>query len=106
VAYFDQAYSGKVTAAGTLTIKIRPTGRQTWTVRQVSTSMTTAPTGAACFVKKNGNPISPLVATGDVADGEPPIRIAAVDTMTVEWSGCTSGDTGTVLIVGDDGTRG
>lgn len=104
MAYGDLAYSGVVTASGTLVITIKPTGRQIWTVNQVSTSLTTAPIGAQCFLKKNGNPVTPLIATGDVADGSPPVVLRPNERMTVEWSGCTAGTVGEVFILYDDGT--
>jgi hypothetical protein len=101
--YGDLALSGKVTAAGTLTITIKPTGRQTWTVNQVSISMTTAPIGATCYLKKNGVIVTPMVASGDAAGGDPPVVVRLVDKLTVEWAGCTSGVVGTVLVIYDDG---
>lgn len=109
----DQQYTAVATAAGTCTVTIRPTGRQTWTVGQVSVQMATATTGppvvagatasTRCGVYKNGFLISPLVATGDAASNPPPVMLQPADTMTVVWTGAQSGAQGRVMIIYDDG---
>jgi hypothetical protein len=99
----DNAYSARVTAAGTATIEIRPFASQVWTVTQVSTEYRTAPTGATSGLRKNGNQITVLIATGDVADGVPSTILRPGDVMTVNWAGCTPGDTVKAFAYYDDG---
>lgn len=101
--YGDLPLSGIVKSDGTLTITIKPTGRQTWTVSQVSINMQSAPIGATALLKKNGALITPMVATGDAAGGDPAIDVRPAEKLTVEWAGCTAGQTGTVLVIYDDG---
>jgi hypothetical protein len=109
----DAQYTALANAAGTCTITIRPTGRQTWTVGQVSVQMATAATGppavlgatasTRCGVYKNGFLISPLVATGDAASNPPPVVLYPADTMTVVWTGAQAGAQGRAMIIYDDG---
>jgi hypothetical protein len=93
-------YSAKIGAGGTGTATIQ-TGhaRQTWDVQQVSVELPAAPIGATCVLRKNGYLVTPLIATGDVADGSPPVTLQPTDTLTVEWAGCTNGTVGKVLLV-------
>lgn len=99
----DNAYSATVAADGTATITIRPFASQVWTVNQVSTEHLTAPAGATSALRKNGNLITVLIATGDVADGTPPVILRPGDVMTVGWAGCTPGQTVKAYILYDDG---
>ena len=91
-------YSKIVGAAGTAVITVRPPGRQIWTVTQVSNEMENAPSGAVCNLRKNGNLVTPLVATGDAATGDPPVILLPSDVMTVEWASCTQGLVGRAII--------
>lgn len=93
----DVADSGVVTAAGTLTVSLRPPNSATWEVTQVTTEMPTAPAGALCTMRKNGNKITDLIATGDAAGGDPSVVLRQTDTLTVEWTQCTPGDVGQVF---------
>jgi hypothetical protein len=105
VAYGDLPITGVVPASGTLRIEIRPTGRQTWVVSQITVSMLTAPAGALCQVYKNSSVVVPLLqAIGDTASGDPPITLRHNETMAVVWTGATAGDVGSVFVVYDDGT--
>ena len=104
MAYGEQTITGRVASTGALTLTVKPTGRQTWIVSQVSISMTTAPFGALCNLKKNGVIVTPMIASGDAAGGDPPVQLRYNERLTVEWTGATSGDVGTALIIYDDGT--
>ena len=102
--YADLPQTGIVAANGTLKLVLKPQGRQTWTVSQVSNTMLNAPANATCFVKKNGVAISPLVPNSDAASGDPAIQVRYVENMSVEWANCTPGAIGQVLWIYDDGT--
>jgi hypothetical protein len=100
----DDALSVTVDAAGLATARIQTGSKfQTWTVSQVSVEMPSAPIGSTCWLRKNGAPITPLIATGDAASGDPPIILRPGETMTVEFAGCTPGDVGNIFLVYDDG---
>jgi hypothetical protein len=86
----------------TVTIKV-DNGLDRWTVTQVSLELPAAPSGATCYVRKNGYPISPAVPTGDTVAGDPPVILDPADKLTVEWAGCTPGIAGKVLVFYDDG---
>lgn len=101
--YGEVGLSAVATAGGTATITIR-SGRQRWTVSQVSTEMINAPSGSTCVMRKNGNIITTLVANGDVAGGDPPIEIGPGDSLTVVWSSVTPGQVGKATVIYDDGT--
>jgi len=102
----DQAYSVTVTAGGTAVLAIQTDSRfHTWTVSQVSVEMPTAPIGATCWLRKDGAPVSPIIPTGDAVSGEPPVILRPGQTLTVEWAGCTPGDTGQVWVSYDDGVQ-
>ena len=97
----DAQYAETVDAGGRATVKIWPGNLDAWTVSQVSVEMRTAPVGATCELRKNGAFVSPLIPTGDVAGGDPPVTVSPSDRLTVEWVGCTPGDVGGVFIVYD-----
>lgn len=104
MAQTDTRMTSQVTAAGIALIEFRvANGIGTWKVQQVSTEMGTAPIGATCEIRKNGAPVTPMIATGDVAGGDPPVTLLAQDVMTIRWAGCTPGDVGTATIFYDDG---
>lgn len=88
----SESYTAIVTASGTALITIAPRNQLvTWRVTQVSAQQATAPIGAVCTLAHNGGFVSYLVATGDVADGNPPLDVIPGDTLTVTWTGCTPG---------------
>lgn len=104
MAYADMALSDQVAADGTAVVPIRvSTGIGQWTVTQVSTDMSTAPIGSTCELRKNGNMVTPMISTGSVAGGDPPVVINAADVLTVSWAGCTPGDVAKVFVIYDDG---
>lgn len=89
---FDRDFSATVTAAGVATITVTPTKNVPWNITQVSAELPTAPSGATCYLRKNGSFITLLIAQGDVADGNPPVFLRPGDRMTVEWANCTPGE--------------
>lgn len=102
----DRPYSGTVLANGTLAIPVVPTSSATWEVTQVSTEMPTAPSGSLSIIRKNGLKVTDMISTGDVAGGDPPIILRQSDKMTIEWTGCTPGDIGTVGVFYNQYPRG
>lgn len=105
MASAETPYSQLVGVAGTATINVRVLGGiQTWTITQVSVEEPNAPAGATCELRKNGNLISPLIPTGDVAAGDPPVKLRPGDTMTLVWTGCTAGSVAKAFVMYDDGT--
>lgn len=88
-------------AVATITTRTR---FQTWTVSQVSVEMPGAPIGASCSLRHDGALVTPLIPTGDSASGEPPVTLRPGEKLTVEFAGCTAGQTGTVYYIYDDGT--
>lgn len=95
-------YGATVAPGGTATVEIFPTGTIAWDVTQVSVRMRNAPAGAACELLVNGVFETFLVASGDAAVTPPPILLQPGDRITVAWTSCTPGDTGTVLIHYDE----
>lgn len=91
--------------AGTATVNIVTNGVDTWTISQVSVEMATAPAGALCVLRKNGYLITPLIATGDAATGDPPMRLLPSDAATVVWTGVAPGAVGKVALIFDDGRQ-
>ncbi len=88
----DQAYSQAVGANGVATIQIKVTnGISRWIISQVSAELPSAPAGATCELRKNTNLVTPMIATGDTAGGEPPVDLLGSDVLTVTWTGCTPG---------------
>jgi len=100
----DRSFSATVDAAGRATITITPTKGRPWIVSQVSTELDGAPSGAAAFLRKNGNLVTVMVAAGDVADGAPSIPLQVGDRMTVEWTGCTAGQVAKATAFFEEGT--
>lgn len=104
MAQDTRSYTAAVAAGGTATATIRvQDGINTWTVNQVSIEMANAPVGATAELRYNGRLVTPMIPTGDVADGSPPVILRPADTLTVEWAGCTPGDVGAALVFYDDG---
>lgn len=104
MAYADMALSAQVAADGTAMITVRVSnGIGRWTVTQVSTEMGSAPIGSTCELRKNGSMVTPMIATGDVAGGDPPVVLNAADALTVSWAGCTPGDVASAFVIYDDG---
>jgi hypothetical protein len=88
---FDKGYSAATDAAGAATVTVRPRSSSGMLVKQVATEVLTAAGGTVsggglCKIKKNGWLVTPVVATGDAAGGDPPIYFGPTDVMTVEWT--------------------
>jgi hypothetical protein len=94
-------YSVIAKADGTAVVEIRSDGLWKWVVAQVSTEMPQAPIGALCYLRRNTYPVTPMIPTGSVASGEPPVEIGPGDVMTVEWTGLTPGISGRVTVFYD-----
>jgi hypothetical protein len=104
MAYGEIARYGIVAADGTLSISISPGARtRGWTVQQISVDMPAAPIGAVCKVTKSGFLVTYVIATGDTAGGDPPVRLQGTETLTVSWTGCTPGAAGAIFAIYDDG---
>jgi hypothetical protein len=104
MALDEKTFTPVVGSDGKATVSVRVTnGIDTWTVQQVSLEMPAAPAGAAAWVRKNGYPVSPAVATGDTVADAPPVLLRPSDVLTVEWTGCTVGISGKVVVSYDDG---
>lgn len=100
----DTRMTGQVDAGGVALIEFRvANGIGTWKVQQVSTEMSSAPIGSTCEIRKNGAFVTPMIATGDVAGGDPPVTLLGTDVLTIRWAGCTPGDVGAATIFYDDG---
>lgn len=95
--------SPPASAGGIATVTIKTNGYDTWTISQVSVEMATAPVGSTCALRQNGYLVTPLIATGDAATGDPPITLLPSDVATVQWSGVTPGSIGKVFLIYDDG---
>lgn len=61
--------------------------------------MPTAPAGASASLRVNDALVTPMIAAGDAAGGDPPLSLYPGDVMEVEWNGVTNGDQGRVLII-------
>jgi hypothetical protein len=96
-------YSATVAANGTASIRVSPNGIHPWSVDQVSTEYADAPLGAVTYLRRNGNLITYMIATGDVADGAPAVVLNPGDVMTIEWTGADPGDLVKAWITYDDG---
>jgi hypothetical protein len=64
----------------------------------VSIELAAAPSGATADLRLNDRLVTLLIAPGDVAAGDPPVTLLPTDTLTVNWAGCTVGQTGKAMI--------
>ena len=85
--------SSVIGADRTGTIAWRTTGRQTWSIGQITTKADLVGGGAVCEVRKNGKRITLMVPTGDTAADAPPLDQGPVDTVDVHWTGGVVGAT-------------
>jgi hypothetical protein len=93
-----RTYSVTIGAGGTGTVTIKTDSPESWTVAQVSIEMPSAPSGATAELRKNDYLVTPMIAAGDVAAGEPYVLILPSDILTLKWIGCTPGAIGKVLV--------
>lgn len=91
-----------VDAGGQAVADLSPTSSADWMVRQVTVELSAAPLGSTCALRLNGVLVSPLIPTGDAAVEPPPVFVSPGDDFTVTWTGCTPGQTGTVLMIYDE----
>ncbi len=107
----DRTRTATVAGDGTAIIRVQPYGALPWSIMQVSTELASAPIGATCAIRKYtsgsavGFLVTPMVATGDVAAGDPPVQLLPEDTLTIEWAGCTPGSLAKALVTYDVGGR-
>lgn len=94
--------SAQIGAAGTGTAPLSGGGSAMLRVRQVSVELAAAPAGSTCALRLNGFLVTPLVPTGDASAGDPPVLVSPGDELTVEWTGCTPGTVGRVLMIYDE----
>lgn len=93
-----KSYPVVVGPDGTATAVIAPTGGVPWNVTQVSAAILSAPPAAFAMSRVNGAFYSYFLPAGDVLAGEPPLLLQPGDVLTMEWSDCTPGQAGTVLV--------
>ncbi len=89
-------------ASGNVTITIS-SGAQEWMVQQISTTCDAAPVGATCRVYKDGAIVSKMLPAGDVASGDPPVRLLIGEAMTIVWTGLSTGAVCNATVIYDDG---
>lgn len=92
-------YTGQVNSAGVCEIPVRVQGLVAWQVEQVTIDMPTAPVGAVASLLVNDDLVTPMIAAGDAAGGDPPLPLHPGDTLLVRWTGATAGDRAKVLII-------
>lgn len=89
----------KISAGGTGTITVKPDGRETWIIRQVSIELSGTLVGSTCDLRKNDYLVTPFGSpAADTAFGDPPVLLLPSDAMTINWAGGTSGTIGKALI--------
>jgi hypothetical protein len=98
----DRSYTAVVGSNGQATVTIQTLKSVKWIVSQISVEMTNAPSGATCVIRKNGSMVTPLVAAGDAATGDPPIELWPTDAATVTWTGATPGLVAKVFAIFDE----
>lgn len=98
--------NGAAPASGVVSLPVRPTGTLPWRVTQVSVEMVRTDSAlvsgsATCVMRKNGALVTPLVAQGDAAGGDPPVYLQMSDELTIEWAGANLGDICRALVIYD-----
>lgn len=91
--------SVQIGAGGTGQIRLTPGGTFTYIVGQVSLNRNPAPLGATCFVRLNGADVTPVIASGDTAAGEPFVWVYPGSVLTVEFVGYAPGQTLSTLML-------
>lgn len=96
--------AGAVVAAdGTATILLTVSAtRVLYRVTQVSTMADAVGDAASCALYRDGMRITPMVAQGDAAGGDPPIDVRPGQRMTVEWLAGTPGAVVDALFIYDE----
>lgn len=102
---FNEPFQGIVELDGSLIVPFGPSSNNTWKVTQVSLEMPTAPAGASAEIRYMASLVAPSPsARKGSAGGDPPIFLQGGETMTVNWTNCTPGDIGRVLVTYEKGT--
>lgn len=96
--------SGAADSNGDLTVVFRARGAQPFRVTQITAEMPDG-AGAACAIRLNGALISPLVATGDSAGGDPPVWVTPGDELAVVWTGAPADASGQAVFIYDLGSE-
>ena len=91
--------SAQANASGTATVSISPnkSGIQ-WAVAQISVECKPSRATQNVTVRVNGNYFTSSASMPDVASGAPAQMLQAMDIMTFDFAGCTSGDSCIVTI--------
>lgn len=87
----DLTATVKIGAAGTGTITLQTRSMRSWKISQISVELAAAPSGATADIRKNGYLVTPVIATGDTAAGDPPVDLRPEDSLTINWYNCTNG---------------
>ncbi len=103
MAAADIELSGVVNASGNAILRITPRNGQNWIVQQVSINAPNVGGGASCAVYRQDTLITPLIAQGDAAAGEPFIPVRNGFNMSVRWTGGTPGAAVSAIFLYDDG---
>lgn len=103
--------SGRCDANGRGSLKFRTTGRETYTVQQVSHNGSienAIPVGgsAVCGLFKNGVQVSPTVAAGSVISGDPPVKLRGQDLMELRYRNANANAAIEMIVFYDDGLPG
>lgn len=94
-----QPLSAITNAAGVCTIRFTVPGQVAWEVSQITIEMPTAPAGCAAAIRVNGALVTPMIAFGDAAGGDPPLPVYSGDVVEIIWTGATPGDQGRALLI-------
>lgn len=92
--------AGVADSSGRLELVFTPRSSGLVRATQVTAEMASG-AGAACSVRRNGSLVSPLVATGDAAGGDPPVWLWPGDQLSVLWTGAPAGAAGTMVVFYD-----
>jgi hypothetical protein len=94
----DSVPPGIVTAGGTLSLLVRVPNDQYWEVNQVSARMATVPSGAELELRKQGQYFAHgFSARKAEFSGEPPLTVRGGESFSLEWTGATPGEIGTMF---------
>lgn len=99
----DFRTGARVAAAGTASCAlIVSSPRVFYVVRQVSIMAPNVGGSASAGLYRDGMLITPMVAQGDAAAGDPPIDVRPGQTLSVDWTGATSGAQCDALFIYDE----
>lgn len=94
----DSPPPGTVTAAGTLSLVVRVPNDQYWEVNQISARMVTVPSGAELELHKIGQFFAHAFSARRAEfSGEPSLTVRGGEHFSLEWTGATPGEVGTMF---------